>query len=245
MIQFYQKQNSGINSNPDEEEDLCEFIVLQPDHEDDDNSKDSTPSPPKKSIDNTKHHRSIVKEFITSSNPFNQKSPNSSPSPKHTSSPSDNIDIIYNIEKESISEDQSDSGESSESEEEKEEEKCESSEYESSEEIQELLIKYKVKFPLSKAKCNEIWNIVNKWAPFNSKDDVRCENSYKSGGQICPDPETVKNIRNIGKEIIKEIGRKLISGNFNLTTVSFPIKSMVPKSALETIFQGSIFNKLF
>lgn len=103
------------------------------------------------------------------------------------------------------------------------------------------MIKYKVKFPISKAKNQEIWNNVKSLAIVNNKDDVRCENSYKSGGQICPDPQTVKNIRSVGKELMKEIGRKIISGSFNLTTISFPIKSMIPKSALETIFQGGNF----
>jgi hypothetical protein len=32
--------------------------------------------------------------------------------------------------------------------------------------------------------------------------------------------------------MIKIIGKKIISGDFNLTKVSFPIKAMVPKTAL-------------
>jgi hypothetical protein len=36
--------------------------------------------------------------------------------------------------------------------------------------------------------------------------------------------------------MIKEIGKKIIGGDFNLTTVSFPIKAMIPKSALEKTF---------
>lgn len=39
-------------------------------------------------------------------------------------------------------------------------------------------------------------------------------------------------MRSVGKYILGQIGRKLISGDFNLTTVSFPIKAMIPKSAL-------------
>lgn len=31
-------------------------------------------------------------------------------------------------------------------------------------------------------------------------------------------------MRSVGKYILGQIGRKLISGDFNLTTVSFPIK---------------------
>lgn len=34
--------------------------------------------------------------------------------------------------------------------------------------------------------------------------------------------------------MIKEIGRRIITGEMNLTKVSFPIKAMVPRTALET-----------
>lgn len=33
--------------------------------------------------------------------------------------------------------------------------------------------------------------------------------------------------------MIKLIGKKIISGDLNLTRISFPIKAMVPKTALE------------
>lgn len=39
--------------------------------------------------------------------------------------------------------------------------------------------------------------------------------------------------------MIKIIGKKIISGDFNLTKVSFPIKAMVPKTALENCTFGS------
>lgn len=41
------------------------------------------------------------------------------------------------------------------------------------------------------------------------------------------------SLRSIAKIIIKEIGRKIISGDFNLTTISFPIRCMIPKTGLE------------
>lgn len=127
---------------------------------------------------------------------------------------------------------------SEESESEEEEEKQELAS-ESSDGDEQLLIKYKIKYNYSKMKAADIINYISRWTPYASKEDLRFENSHKNGGQICPDQETIKTIRNIGKEMIKEIGRKIISGSFNLTTVSFPIKAMIPKSALETIFQGS------
>ena len=48
--------------------------------------------------------------------------------------------------------------------------------------------------------------------------------------------------------MIKEIGKKLLSGDFNLTTVSFPINVMLPLTILQTIaksyFQFPIYMKL-
>jgi hypothetical protein len=40
-------------------------------------------------------------------------------------------------------------------------------------------------------------------------------------------------MRSAAKEIIKAVGKKILSGSFNLTTVSFPIKCMCPRSMLE------------
>ena len=45
--------------------------------------------------------------------------------------------------------------------------------------------------------------------------------------------------------MIKDIGRKIISGNFNLSTVSFPIKAMIPKSGLEKTFMQTILFPLY
>lgn len=42
-------------------------------------------------------------------------------------------------------------------------------------------------------------------------------------------------MRSVGGDIIKQIGKKLISGDFNLTTISFPIKVMIPLTILQTI----------
>lgn len=45
--------------------------------------------------------------------------------------------------------------------------------------------------------------------------------------------------------MLKTIGKKLITGSFNLTTVSFPIKCMCAKSTLESIGELSGVNPLF
>lgn len=41
--------------------------------------------------------------------------------------------------------------------------------------------------------------------------------------------------------MIKLIGKKIISGDLNLTRISFPIKAMVPKTALENSTLGCRF----
>ncbi len=49
------------------------------------------------------------------------------------------------------------------------------------------------------------------------------------------DNELTSRLRGAGKEILKSVGKKILSGKFNLTTISFPIKCMCPKSMLEVM----------
>ena len=42
-------------------------------------------------------------------------------------------------------------------------------------------------------------------------------------------------LRSLGVDLIKEVGKKLLTGDFNLTTISFPIKVMLPLTILQTI----------
>lgn len=56
-----------------------------------------------------------------------------------------------------------------------------------------------------------------------AKDEYRVPNAHKSGGTVCLDKSIIDLSRSVGKTMIKEIGRKIISGNFNLTTISFPV----------------------
>lgn len=273
MLKFYKTQNS--KNSMDFQEDMCEFIIISPDVENNENTCpleiDIKNSPkqtekimesPPKSMNNspTKKNSEILpmflpKEFLISDNPFNKMSRQHSQSVNPHSPNKLNTNLMNNsIDKLKLLVDEPINHFSSEESDKKSDESCEdfpkiikkedsvklqSSESSESEENEELLIKYKVPFTYSKAKGPEIWNLVNNLSMIESKDEARCENSHKNGGHFCPDQETIKNIRSLGKEIIKEIGRKIISGSFNLTTISFPIKCMIPKSALETIFQGS------
>lgn len=73
-------------------------------------------------------------------------------------------------------------------------------------------------------------------------ENVRHEEGYSKGGRICADQRVVLKSRSAGKEIIKDIGKKILTGSFNLTKVSFPIRVMIPKTALETaVHATSIF----
>lgn len=42
-------------------------------------------------------------------------------------------------------------------------------------------------------------------------------------------------MRSTGWELAKTIGKKLLSGDFNLTTIPFPIKVMIPKTILQNV----------
>jgi hypothetical protein len=52
-------------------------------------------------------------------------------------------------------------------------------------------------------------------------------------------------MRSVGKYVLSQIGRKILSGDLNLTRISFPIKAMVAKSALENTLHSATFFPLF
>ena len=58
------------------------------------------------------------------------------------------------------------------------------------------------------------------------------------GGFDFASEKTLGIIRGMGWDLIKQIGRKIISGDFNLTTVTIPIKVMVPISILQHVCNG-------
>ncbi len=66
-------------------------------------------------------------------------------------------------------------------------------------------------------------------------EDIRDVSGHKWGGKICVDKIIVRKSRSIGKEIILEIGKRILSGKLNLTKITFPIKAMVPRSILENV----------
>lgn len=87
------------------------------------------------------------------------------------------------------------------------------------------------------------------WAYSNLRDEFRPDYANKStGGVDFKNKEVISLLRSSGYEILKQIGKKIISGDFNLTTISFPIKVMIPMTILQTIaksvFQFPIYLNL-
>lgn len=87
------------------------------------------------------------------------------------------------------------------------------------------------------------------WTYSTLKDEYRPEYANKSTGGIdYTDKKLVSMMRSSGYDIIKQIGKKIITGDFNLTTISFPIRVMLPMSILQSIgksiFQFPIYLNL-
>jgi len=89
---------------------------------------------------------------------------------------------------------------------------------------------------------------IKNWNYSKHKDEFRPKYASKSGGIDLNNKELTSFIRGTGVEVIKQIGKKIISGDFNLTTVSFPIKVMLPMTILQVIakshFQFPIYINL-
>ena len=67
-------------------------------------------------------------------------------------------------------------------------------------------------------------------------DDYRIkEGAAKDGGFPLDDAEILAKYRSAFKDVVKQIGRTLFSGKFNLASVSFPIKCMSHHSILYLI----------
>eukprot|EP00347_Sterkiella_histriomuscorum_P010094 403338699 len=81
----------------------------------------------------------------------------------------------------------------------------------------------------------KIIDIAKTLKKINRSDEYRSSDAHKNGGFALNDQKVIQKYRNAGKELIKQIGKQLITGNFNLTNTSFPIKCMSHKSILEVI----------
>lgn len=77
------------------------------------------------------------------------------------------------------------------------------------------------------------------------KDDYRDKDAGYYGGFQLLDSELCSRLRSAGKEILKTVGKKILTGSFNLTTISFPIKCMCAKSTLEVMATIAGVNPLY
>ena len=70
--------------------------------------------------------------------------------------------------------------------------------------------------------------IVKNFKITDFKDIFRPKEANKNGGIDFNNKEVTSLIRSTGTDVIKQVGKKILSGDFNLTTISFPIKVMIP-----------------
>ncbi len=70
------------------------------------------------------------------------------------------------------------------------------------------------------------------------KDQYRMQPTDAIGGTTCVDAKTLEMLRLMGKDLLRKVLSKIFSLNFNLTTISFPIKCMRPLTLLECFGVG-------
>jgi len=99
--------------------------------------------------------------------------------------------------------------------------------------------------PVPEAEQKKQLEIIKKMKLPTLTDDFRDARGDKSGGVQCSDPDKIKVLRSVVSEILREVGRKVLKGDINLTRISFPIKCMQPKTALETTIAGAMVNPFF
>jgi len=68
--------------------------------------------------------------------------------------------------------------------------------------------------------------------PLEFDDDFRAADAWRDGGFALNDQEVINKYRAAFKMLIASVGRQIITGRFNLTSVSFPIACMAPISIL-------------
>lgn len=77
--------------------------------------------------------------------------------------------------------------------------------------------------------------LASHFTKFQHHDDFKTNDTPYYGGFEIKDPALQAKLRSAATELIKSAGKKIMSGNFNLTTISFPIKCMSPKSLLQRV----------
>ena len=76
-------------------------------------------------------------------------------------------------------------------------------------------------------------------------DDFRHPLAHKDGGFPLDDAAVIGKYRNAFKDIVKQLGRSIFSGKFNIGSVSFPISCMSHVSILYLIGTMSIHSPIY
>jgi hypothetical protein len=71
------------------------------------------------------------------------------------------------------------------------------------------------------------------------------EATHKDGGFALTDKTVMGKYRSAGKDLIKQVGKQIITGKFNLTTVSLPIRVMDHKSVVEVVASVACVGPIF
>jgi len=98
-----------------------------------------------------------------------------------------------------------------------------------SSEIRELLA-----LPVEK-KLELFHERLKNWKHSDPKGEYRPAFASKFGGLELQNKEATSILRSIALDLIKQIGKKLISGDFNLTTISIHIRVMQPFTIIQTL----------
>ena len=91
-----------------------------------------------------------------------------------------------------------------------------------------------------------IRTMVQQWRPITDlTDDFRHPDAHKDGGFPLNDAAVIGRYRSAFKDIVKQLGRTIFSGKFNIGSVSFPISCMSHQSILYLIATMSIHSPIF
>ena len=77
------------------------------------------------------------------------------------------------------------------------------------------------------------------------RDDFRHPDAHKDGGFPLNDAAVIANYRNAFKDIVKQLGKTIFSGKFNIGSVSFPISCMSHQSIIYLIATMSIHAPIY
>lgn len=86
---------------------------------------------------------------------------------------------------------------------------------------------------------------VERWSPVAALDEHRHPSACAQGGKVCRDKRIITAMRAVGKYVMAQIGKKILSGDMNLTRISFPIRAMVARSGLERNLASAAFFPLY